>query len=677
MPAPEGPRAGEAPEAAVRLTYSPGFAGWLAAQGVSLAFSTYQTNRLFLVGVTAEGRVAAFERLLDRPMGLATSGGGLWLATRNQIWRFEGLDGGDLSDGHDRVYVPSECRFTGEVDAHDLAVDGEGRILFVNTLYSCLATTAADDSFAPVWRPPFVSALVPEDRCHLNGLAMAGGIPRFATAVSRSDVAGGWRERRRDGGVAIDLASGEIVCRGLSMPHSPRIDTEGRLWVIDSGSGDLGSVDGGGFEPLAFLPGYGRGLALVGGHAVVGLSKARERVFAGLALQERLEAKDASARCGLWVIDLASGKLAHWLEIGGVVVELYDVIALPGVRQPMALGLRGDELRRLVLVEHGDGSRRASWTAPRQAAGAVTEPVPDDAERSASPAGPSVELLSGAEAVRRLAGITFPDLARRSATRPLAEPLVAALEGEPPAAAIVGEPQLGGRAAEVISLFVRPERRRRGSARRLLRALEGELRRRSVSEIGAALRTDWPAYPSVVAMLESEGWLPPLRRRMGGRGDERILGAEWLRSARRLPDGWSIGPWSSLSGPERAEVARRLERGEAPAVLSPFQEEGRLERLNSVVLRDGDRVAGWLVTHRMDPKTVQYTALWVEPHPKRGVLGVALLAEAFRRQHAAGVPYGTFLVDVENREMSRFFARRLAPHLASRWEVVWMRKPLG
>ena len=132
-------------------------------------------------------------------------------------------------------------------------------------MFGCLATLSQRASFQPLWRPPFLSALVPEDRCHLNGLAMRDGRAAFVTVVSRSDVADGWRDKRRDGGCVLDVASGEAVCTGLSMPHSPRWYRD-RLWVLNSGTGELGSVDlaSGRFEPIAFCPGYLRGLVVPG-----------------------------------------------------------------------------------------------------------------------------------------------------------------------------------------------------------------------------------------------------------------------------------------------------------------------------------------------------------------------------------------------------------------------------
>jgi uncharacterized protein (TIGR03032 family) len=330
------------------------FLPWFAQSDLSLAFTTYQTNRLFLIGLKPDGRLSVFERHFDRPMGLHATAERLIMSSRFQLWTFDNaLPPGQQHDGFDRLYVPRQASTTGDLDVHDIAVDRSGRTLFVNTAYSCLATTSERYSFTPLWQPPFVSRLVPEDRCHLNGLALADGVPAYATAVSRSDVVGGWRERRHGGGLVIDVRTGEIVVEDLSMPHSPRMH-DGKLWVLNSGSGELGWVDleRHRFEPVAFCPGFLRGLAFAGNFAIVGLSKQRkERTFSGLALDERLKEKDAEARCGLWVIELTSGIVAHWVELEGVVIELYDVQVLPGVKRPMALGFKTDEIQRLITID--------------------------------------------------------------------------------------------------------------------------------------------------------------------------------------------------------------------------------------------------------------------------------------------------------------------------------------
>ena len=352
-PSPAGAAPEDAPEEKLVLTASRQFPDWLAEQGVSLAFTTYQAGKLFLVGLQPNGRLSVFERSFSRCMGLWADGRSLWMSSLYQIWRFENaLAPGEAHQGYDRLYVPRVGYTTGDLDVHDLAVDADGRLVFVNTLFGCLATLDARASFAPLWRPPFLSRLAAEDRCHLNGLALRDGRPAYVTAVSESDVADGWREQRRDGGCVIDVAGDAVALRGLSMPHSPRWH-RGRLWLLNSGEGEFGWADlaAGRFEPVAFCPGYGRGLAFAGDFAVVGLSKPREsRTFQGLALDERLAERKAEARCALHVIDLRTGDAVHWLRIEGIVSELYDIAVLPGVRRPMALGFKSDEIRRMITV---------------------------------------------------------------------------------------------------------------------------------------------------------------------------------------------------------------------------------------------------------------------------------------------------------------------------------------
>jgi len=340
-------------EPKLEMTGSRQFTAWLSQYRVSLAFTTYQTGKMFLIGLKGDGHLSVFERTFNRCMGLWADGKTLWMSSLYQMWRFENvLDHGQVANGYDRLYVPQVGNITGDLDIHDVAVGGDGRVVFVNTLFGCLATLSETSSFVPIWQPPFLSKLAAEDRCHLNGMALQDGKPRYVTAVSQSDVADGWRDRRRDGGCVIDVQSNETICTGLSMPHSPRL-YRGKLWLLDSGTGYFGSVDldTGRFEPITFLPGYLRGLCFIDDFAVVGLSKPREnKTFSGLALDDHLAERDAEARCGLYVINLRTGDSVHWLRIEGIVSELYDVVALPDVVRPMALGFKTDEIRRTLSI---------------------------------------------------------------------------------------------------------------------------------------------------------------------------------------------------------------------------------------------------------------------------------------------------------------------------------------
>ena len=355
------------PEATITYSMSPGLSAFLGAQRIALAISSYQSGKFYLLGQNVDGGLMVHERFFRKAMGISvTDKDTILLATLFQILKFKNaLDPGQrVNNVYDACFVPREIFVTGELDAHDIGQLEDGRIVFVNTLYNCLATPSERHSFTPIWKPPFISKIVKEDRCHLNGLAMQDGVSRYVTAVSKSDTIDGWRDRRFDGGILVDVATGEIVIGGLSMPHSPRL-YGGRLFVLNSGTGELGWIERGAsaqeskFHVLAFCPGFVRGLAFHGKHAFVGLSKPRYQRFEGLGLDKKLAETDSEPWCGVQVIDLDTGTCVHWFRIDGAVAELYDLGVVPEVVRPMALGFATNEILGLIthdkLTEIGAG----------------------------------------------------------------------------------------------------------------------------------------------------------------------------------------------------------------------------------------------------------------------------------------------------------------------------------
>ncbi len=339
----------------VSYSYSNGFFARLVSLDIALAFTSYQSGLLYMVGSEPGAGPQLHQSVVSKPMGIASDGkDGLVLAVAGSIVRYRNVLSAQQQINYifDACFMPRTIHMTGELDAHDIAVDRDGRIVFVNTRYNCLATVSDTHSFRPIWWPPFISALVDEDRCHLNGLALCDGQPAFVTAISRSDTIDGWRDRRRGGGVVIDVQSGEIVCEGLSMPHSPRVH-HGELWLLNSGTGELGVVFGGKFHPRVFCPGFGRGLAFHGNLAFVGLSKPRYERFEGLPLDQMLTDRDSEAWCGIQVIDLDKNICVDWFRIDGDVVELYDITLIAGHRCPMAASPTSADAIKLITFDEG------------------------------------------------------------------------------------------------------------------------------------------------------------------------------------------------------------------------------------------------------------------------------------------------------------------------------------
>ena len=348
---------GAAPEAEpgkTHISVSRGFSAWLRAANLSLAFTTYQTGQLFLAGSHPNGTVSFNQQNFSRAMGLCWRPGRLYLGSLFQLWRLENmLRPGEVGNQvFDAVLVPRNAQTTGDVDIHEVAIDKDGKAIFVNTKYSCLAALDLTHSFKPIWKPPFISRLAPEDRCHLNGLAMENGEAAYVTAVSRSDVLTGWRERRHEGGVLIDVRTDRIVTDQLSMPHSPRVHA-GHVYVLDSGRGQIVRIEPatGAKTDIGFCPGFLRGMSIHGNHAIVTVSKPRNGTFAGLLLDGELERRDAEPWCGVLVVDLRSGDIVEWIRLEGHITELFDVTVMPGVICPMSIGPGSPEIHKTISFE--------------------------------------------------------------------------------------------------------------------------------------------------------------------------------------------------------------------------------------------------------------------------------------------------------------------------------------
>ena len=322
----------------------------LAEYAASVFVTTYQAGKLVVLR-QADGVLNTHFRNFARPMGLAVRGERLAVGCAIDVWEFHNvaaacprLDERTTEEAaertaqagsrrHDACFLPRSSHVTGDVQIHEMAwVDDE--LWFVNTAFSCLARRSRVHSFEPVWRPRFVPELMPGDCCHLNGLAVRDGRVRYVTALGETGSPGAWRENKRHGGVLIDVATNEVIVRGLSMPHSPRWH-QGKLWLLESGDGSLGTVNlaTGKYEPIVKLPGFTRGLSFLGPLALVGLSQVRESaVFSGIPLAERLD--ESQRACGAWLVHVDRGEVVGFVRFEDAVQEIFAVEFLPGVRFP-------------------------------------------------------------------------------------------------------------------------------------------------------------------------------------------------------------------------------------------------------------------------------------------------------------------------------------------------------
>ncbi len=665
----------------VEITSSPHFLEFLDTHKISIGLTTYQTNRLFLIGLKPDNTLSTFERLFDRPMGLHVESNRLFLATRFQVWQLDNiLETAEVDKGYDCLFVPRVGYTIGDLDVHDLSLNNKQRPLFVNTLYSCLATISDRHSFDVVWKPSFISRLLPEDRCHLNGLAMENDQPRYVTAVSRSDVAAGWRAHRNKGGILIDIDSNEIISDFLSMPHSPRL-YRGKLWVLNAGTGELGHVDcrNGQFNPLTFCPGYLRGLAFHDHFALVALSLPRyENVFSGLPLDKSLTGSGVDAVCGIMVIDLETGMTVHWLRFeGGLVTELYDVQVLSGVRCPSLLGFVNDQVKHTItFTDQSQIVRHILSTAKNDSSNNT------DISKMSNETPSTVSqrvivmrlILSSQEVVDKYAGLTYPSITKRLAAQQLHEPLYCSL--------LIDNNQLVGMAvaeigndgtAFLISFMVRSSCRKQGFGTRLIRDMEQQMCEQSVTALSVQYRTNWRACAQLERILRKCHWSEPVLHSLQCRTDiEHISKAPWVQK-NKLPAKFSIFPWAEISDEERQQI---LDRTDYPPFLTPFQEEERIVWSTSFGLRKNGHLIGWLVTHRTQEDTVQYTCLFIEPGHRHAACGLNLLATAICNQIKLKIPFFIFMINAGNNAGRNLTNRRIVPYLLSAVETKYCTRSL-
>ncbi len=320
---------------ALGSVHTTNFPNLLRQLGACLLVTTYQAGKLVILrpdGSTINTHFRSF----NRPMGLAVDRQRLVLGAQMEIAEFRNMP--DVAPRlhtpprHDAVYMARRAHITGAIDIHEMAWDADGALWFVNTAFSCLCTLDEVSSFVPRWRPNFISHYSPEDRCHLNGLGMRDGKPRYVTALGETSNARGWRANKRDGGILMDVPGNEVITRGLSMPHSPRWH-DNRLWVLESGRGALVTIDpeSGVKTDVARVPGFARGLDFVGPVAFIGLSQLREtNAFTDIPLTE----ENSDRLSGIWAVHTGTGNTIGLLKFTGGVQEIFAVQAIAGILFP-------------------------------------------------------------------------------------------------------------------------------------------------------------------------------------------------------------------------------------------------------------------------------------------------------------------------------------------------------
>lgn len=329
----------------------------------SLAISTYQAGKVMMVSSDGE-KLNLLPRQFDTPMGMVADGNKLAVACAHEVIVLThqpamGPSYPTKPGTYDTMYMPRQTFYTGAVMMHDMDWNADGEIIGVNTSFSCLCRVDGEYSFTPVWQPHFITGLQSEDRCHLNGMAMQNGEPKYVTALGVSDTKQGWRDDKLKGGCIIDVESNEFVVKDLAMPHSPRM-FNGQLYALLSATGELIKVDinTGSYDVVSQHNGFVRGMTLIGEHLFIGLSRLRKtHTFGGLPMAQRDDLV-----CGFEVVHLPTGAKVSQFKFMATCEEVYDICVLPGLKRPGILGIDSPNHRKGIALpedsfwgEFGDG----------------------------------------------------------------------------------------------------------------------------------------------------------------------------------------------------------------------------------------------------------------------------------------------------------------------------------
>jgi len=327
------------------FNYNPEFIQWLVDNNTSLVVSSYKTATIYAIGSLKDPRdnqnkLSMWVSSFNRPMGLHTSPHRIWISSSGNLWKYDNVgqqpDKENFGD-FDASYIPTMAYFSNDIDAHDICVDKHGNPYYCSATFCCICVPSQTHSFRVFWKPPWISKVAPEDRCHLNGLCSRDGEPRYVSCICMGDAKNSWRDNRVGRGVIYDIKENRVVCKNITMPHSPRW-AHGKLWILEAGTGWLGTVnlEKGIFEKLLWIPGYLRGLCFVGDkYMVVGSSEDRhESTFKNLPLGEELKKNGKEAICGFFVVNLRTMKIEHTFQFFSPINELYDVCSVEGITRP-------------------------------------------------------------------------------------------------------------------------------------------------------------------------------------------------------------------------------------------------------------------------------------------------------------------------------------------------------
>ena len=230
-----------------------------------------------------------------------------------------------------------------------------------------------------------------------------------------------------------------------------------------------------------------------------------------------------------------------------------------------------------------------------------------------------------------------------------------------------------GRSAQLFSFVVAEAFRGRRIGTALFKELQDILYAEGIHSLGFEYEQTSPFAPILEKILFHHHWLQPQLYLIRSRFKSVDFNPRWLNRSYAVPGKVTLFPWAELSSEERQVVNWMDEQGHFIPALSPFQQEDRIEPVNSLGLRCEGRLIGWLITHRVNPETIRYSSLFLEREFLLSGYGIFLLVQSIQLQKQTDIPDALFEVNLEKIDPSwlRFVKRRLLPYAYSTEKMKW------
>ena len=263
-------------------------------------FVTREYEHLAMAMTIVKGRPFVSYMVMPHPSGLVVDRhkGFLYIAsTRNPnqvvtlapVRSLAGRADVKLGRLRETPMIPVRSQFfPGCLYVHDLALMN-GELHAAAAGINAVVRLGSAGDYQRVWWPRCIEKVgakaFQQNYLQLNSIAAGSSLSRSYVLAS-TDVPSRLRpgnpafpvDRR---GVVFSGATRDVMIRGLTRPHSARLH-QGRVWLDNSGYGEVGFGQDGHFQPAARLAGWTRGLTFHGDIAFVGISRVIPR-FRGYA----------------------------------------------------------------------------------------------------------------------------------------------------------------------------------------------------------------------------------------------------------------------------------------------------------------------------------------------------------------------------------------------------------